>query len=140
MTQYDRVYTVGCFDWFHKGHDTLLKNLRSYGKTVIVGIHDDDSIEKLKKLKPHEHQTIKERMANIKEFADIVYVIPDKDPTFFLKCVVNDDDTKDNACFIRGDDMPNFPGREFIENKMSIKLLPYTQGVSSTEIRKNIKI
>ncbi len=132
---YKRVYTIGCFDWFHVGHKNLLNILRDYGETVIVGIHDDNSIRILKNLKPNQHQLLKIRMENVKQYADIVYVIPDTDPTFFLECIVQKDDNKENACFIRADDMPNFPGRKFIEKKMSIKLIPYTEGISSTKIR-----
>ena len=36
---------------------------------------------------------------------------------------------------MRGDDMPQFPGRGVCEELMPIKLLPYTQGVSSTMLR-----
>ena len=45
---YNTVYTVGCFDWFHKGHEILLNTLKTYGKKLIVGIHDDSSLEQLK--------------------------------------------------------------------------------------------
>lgn len=30
----DKVYTVGCFDLFHKGHIRLLQRMRSIGKQV----------------------------------------------------------------------------------------------------------
>lgn len=30
----DKVYTVGCFDLFHRGHINLLKNMRKLGKEV----------------------------------------------------------------------------------------------------------
>jgi hypothetical protein len=42
----------------------------------------------------------------------------------------------ETGMFVRGDDMPNFPSRQVVENLMPIKLLPYTEGVSSTQIRK----
>ena len=32
----DKVYTVGCFDLFHRGHINLLKNMRKLGKEVCV--------------------------------------------------------------------------------------------------------
>lgn len=34
----DKVYTVGCFDLFHRGHVNLLKNMRKLGKEVPVSI------------------------------------------------------------------------------------------------------
>jgi cytidyltransferase-like protein len=134
---FDRVYTVGCFDYLHVGHEILFQRLRESGKEVIVGIHDDASIELLKKLKPHEHENLEIRVAKIKKFCDSVFIVSDKDPSLYLKAIIRDYDNKENACFIRGDDMPNFPGKRIVEEKMSIKYVPYTQGISSTEIRKN---
>ena len=32
----DKVYTIGCFDVFHPGHELLLKRLRAYGRKVRV--------------------------------------------------------------------------------------------------------
>jgi cytidyltransferase-like protein len=137
--KYKRVYTVGCFDWFHYGHENFLNKLKAKGDIVIVGIHDDNSLEKLKNLKDSEHQHIKERIHNVKSIVDIVYVIPDTDPTFWLKSVVLTEDNKENACFIRADDMPNFPGRDFVDSKMSLKFIKYTDGISSTQIRNKMK-
>lgn len=42
----------------------------------------------------------------------------------------------ETAMYIRGDDMKEFPSRKVVETLMPIKFLPYTQGVSSTQIRK----
>ncbi len=138
MARYERIYTVGCFDWFHFGHEQILKSLKSRCDTLIVGVHDDASIEQLKDLVPDKHQSIETRMGNVKQIADIVYVIPSVDPTFFLRCVLQDVDTKENACFIRANDMPNFPGREFVENRISVDFVPYTDGISSTMIRQEL--
>lgn len=135
---FDRIYTIGCFDFFHDGHRILLEKMRGYGKEIIVGIHDDESIEKLKNLTPDMHEDIKTRMKNIKQYADIVYVIPDTDPTFFIDCVIKKNDNKLNACYIRGDDMPNFPGRDLVESKISVLLVPYSKHISSTQIRKEL--
>lgn len=33
----DKVYTVGCFDLFHRGHINLLRNMRKLGKEVRMG-------------------------------------------------------------------------------------------------------
>ena len=59
------------------------------------------------------------------------------DPTTFIHCIFNkkDDET---ALYIRGNDMENFPARELCEALMSVRFLPYTEGVSSTKLRKDL--
>jgi hypothetical protein len=75
------------------------------------------------------------RMLNVKQYADEVFCIAGTDPSGYMKSIVSLYDNE-TAVYIRGDDMPNFPAREVVEKLMQIKLLPYTQGVSSTQIRK----
>lgn len=137
---FDRIYSIGCFDYFHQGHINLLNTMRFYGKELIIGIHDDCSIEQLKNLSPTDHQPLTLRISNVKKYADRVYVIPAKDPSLYLQCMLLKEDTKDNACYIRADDMKKFPGKHIIDNKISIKYLPYTKNISSTQIRKQNKL
>jgi cytidyltransferase-like protein len=136
---YKRIYTIGCFDYFHHGHKVLLERMKAKGKIIIVGIHDDKSIEELKNLTPEEHEPLKVRIQNVKKYADIVYVIPDKDPTLYVKCMIRYDDNKENACFMRGDDMPNFPSKDYVDTKINIEYLTYTDSISSTQIRNSMK-
>ena len=42
------VFTNGCFDVLHKGHLTLLKEARSLGDKLIVGVNSDGSVKRLK--------------------------------------------------------------------------------------------
>ena len=42
------VFTNGCFDIIHSGHLDLLKEAKSYGDKLIVGLNSDKSISKLK--------------------------------------------------------------------------------------------
>lgn len=128
------VYTIGCFDLFHHGHENLLKDMRRFGGRVIVGIHDDASYERLKG-KPAVH-SIDRRVANVKQFSDMVFVIPSTDPTPYLQAMVVEHDVLEGrVCFVRGDDMPAFPGRQWAEQVMPCFLLPRTEQISSTIIR-----
>lgn len=129
----DKIYTIGCFDLFHYGHKKLLENMRKLGKQVIVGVHDSRSIAKLKNRVPID--STEKRMHNVKEHADVVYCIAGTDPSSFIKCIVNLQ-PGEKALYIRGDDMPNFPAKEIVQSLMPVAFLPYTQGVSSTQIRK----
>lgn len=42
------VFTNGCFDIIHPGHVTYLRQARSRGDVLLVGINDDDSVRRLK--------------------------------------------------------------------------------------------
>jgi len=136
--KYVRVFSVGCFDQFHYGHKKLLTDMRQYGEELIIGIHDDDSIEKLKNLPKNAHRKLEERLVDIKPYCDRIFIINSTDPTSALKAIISDNDNKENSVFIRGDDNQNFPGIRFVENKISIKYLPYTKSVSATKIRKDL--
>ena len=76
------------------------------------------------------------RMLYVKKYAHQVFCISSTDPSNYLRCIIHLL-PGESANYIRGDDMPNFPGRDVIENlNIPIKFLSYTQGISSTEIRK----
>jgi len=64
-----------------------------------------------------------------------VFIIAGTDPTNFLHCMIHLA-PGETALYVRGDDMPHFPGRLLVESLMPIRLLPYTVGVSSTQIRR----
>ncbi|KNC52435.1 uncharacterized protein AMSG_08414 [Thecamonas trahens ATCC 50062] len=130
--EFTTAYTVGCFDLFHDGHIRLLTRMREHAARIVVGVHDDESIFRLKNRYPMDN-TVK-RIRNVKTYADVVFVIPSTNPTPYLDCIIDRSDA-DSSCYIRGQDMPNFPGRELCEKLLTIKLLPYTQGVSSTKLR-----
>ncbi|XP_061188634.1 uncharacterized protein LOC133196791 [Saccostrea echinata] len=129
----DRVYTVGCFDLFHRGHVRLLQRMRRLGKEVIVGVHDSRSILKLKSKIPID--STETRMTNVNKYADVVFCVAGTDPTPFLECIANTSSDL-TRMYVRGDDMQNFPARQLAERIMTIKFLPYSQGVSSTKLRK----
>lgn len=63
-----------------------------------------------------------------------VFAVSSTDPAPYLRCCVHLK-PGETALYVRGDDMPQFPGRSMCEQLMSIQLLPYTEGVSSTAIR-----
>lgn len=49
LTPEDRViYVDGAFDLFHVGHTELLKRAREMGTYVLVGVHDDTTINRVR--------------------------------------------------------------------------------------------
>lgn len=43
-----RVWCDGCFDMVHFGHANQLRQAKSFGKKLIVGVHSDEEIRKQK--------------------------------------------------------------------------------------------
>jgi cytidyltransferase-like protein len=129
-----KVYTIGCFDLFHRGHQNVLLSLREFGYYIVAGIHDDESYFKLKN--KYTIDNLETRMANAKPFVDQIYVIPSTDPLLYIKSMVSQQDIDmGTCCYARGDDMLNFPGREWVESVMPVHFVPRTEACSSTLIR-----
>jgi len=133
-TDCKKVYTIGCFDVFHRGHENLFRAMKEFGNFLVIGIHDDLSYFKLKNKHPVDN--LETRIKNIKPFVDIVFVIPDTEPTTYIKAAVSQQDIeKHQVCYVRGEDMPDFPSRAWVEAVMPVHLLPRSEGVSSTLLR-----
>lgn len=129
-----KVYTIGCFDLFHRGHQNVLISLREFGYYIVAGIHDDESYFKLKN--KYTIDNLETRMKNVKPFVDQLYVIPSTDPLMYIKSMVSEQDIRTGACcYARGDDMLQFPGREWVESVMPVHFVPRTEACSSTLIR-----
>jgi cytidyltransferase-like protein len=129
-----KVYTIGCFDLFHRGHQNVLLSLREFGYFIVAGIHDDESYFKLKNKCTIDN--LETRMQNVKPFVDQLFVIPSTDPLLYIKSVVSDQDIESGSCcYARGDDMLQFPGREWVESVMPVHFVPRTESCSSTLIR-----
>jgi len=129
-----KIYTIGCFDLFHRGHQNVLLALREFGYYIVAGIHDDESYFKLKN--KYTIDNLEQRMKNVKPFVDQIFVIPSTDPLLYIQGVVSDQDiAAGSCCYVRGDDMLNFPGREWIESVMPVHFVPRTESCSSTLIR-----
>eukprot|EP00586_Coscinodiscus_wailesii_P006286 CAMPEP_0172483190 /NCGR_PEP_ID=MMETSP1066-20121228/10076_1 /TAXON_ID=671091 /ORGANISM="Coscinodiscus wailesii, Strain CCMP2513" /LENGTH=416 /DNA_ID=CAMNT_0013246917 /DNA_START=199 /DNA_END=1449 /DNA_ORIENTATION=- len=129
-----KVYTIGCFDLFHRGHQNVLLSLREFGYYIVAGIHDDESYFKLKN--KYTIDNLETRMKNVKPFVDQLYVIPSTDPLLYIKSVVSEQDIEEGSCcYARGDDMLNFPGREWVESVMPVHFVPRTESCSSSLLR-----
>lgn len=64
-----------------------------------------------------------------------VFCVAGTNPTSYLGCVANTNADL-TSMYVRGDDMQDFPARQLAESIMTIKFLPYSEGVSSTKLRK----
>ena len=58
------VYVDGAFDLFHVGHIELLKKARGLGDFVLVGVHDDYTVNRIKGLN-HPIMNMHERLLGV---------------------------------------------------------------------------
>jgi len=129
-----KVYTIGCFDLFHRGHQNVLLSLREFGYYIVAGIHDDASYFQLKNKNTIDN--LETRIHNVKPFVDQIYVIPSTDPLPYIRAMVSAQDIADGSCcYARGDDMLEFPGRPWVESVMPVHFVPRTEACSSTLLR-----
>ena len=76
---FEYIFTIGCFDKFHKGHITLLESMQKRGEKIIIGLHDNNSIKKLKKIT--DIDSYDERKKNLEKYAYDIFMINNVDPT-----------------------------------------------------------
>lgn len=129
-------YTAGAFDLFHFGHLSLLRKARAACDRLIVGVTTDALIAKTKGHPPLS--SLEERMAILQSiiFVDEVVVQDDLDKVkawekYGYNVLFSGDDWKGN---------PRWEGyeRALKDKSVNVVYFPYTQTVSSTDLRKII--
>jgi cytidyltransferase-like protein len=130
------VFNASIADLLHAGHLNLYRKMREQGDKVIVILHDDFSCYQIKDKFPV--QTLEHRKRNLKMtgLADEIMVCKSTDPhKEFLKIIKKY--KGQDLLYMRGDDLKKkFPGQWLLEeNKIKIKFIPYTKGISSSKLR-----
>ena len=70
------VFTNGCFDILHRGHLDYLTRAATFGKCLIVGVNDDNSIRRLNKGEGRPVNRLRDRIAVLAGLGCIDYVVP----------------------------------------------------------------
>jgi glycerol-3-phosphate cytidylyltransferase len=135
------VYTGGTFDLFHAGHAAFLKRCSELGK-VVVSLNTDEFIEAYKGKSPV--LSYKDRLAVLASCRYVDRVIPneggaDSKPSI-LK--VMPDIIAIGTDWARRDyyKQMQFDQDWLDEHGISLIYIPYTAGISSTEIKRRMKV
>lgn len=80
---FDYIFTIGCFDKLHKGHIKLLETIRKQTKKLFIGLHDNESIQKIKNIS--DIDSYDNRKANLEKYANDIFIIRDVDPTKYIQ-------------------------------------------------------
>ena len=124
------VYTAGVFDLLHRGHLNFLWATKQLGDILVVGVVSDHGTNAYKGIFPAEHQQHRMREVGQLGFVDRVVNQATTDPTPNLERIQPD-------IMTHADDWDRLKeGHETLE-RLGIEwvLIPYTDGISSTELR-----
>ena len=140
MKPYKIGYTCGVFDLFHVGHLNLLERCKEMCEYLIVGVCDDAYVRDIKNKEPIICESDRVRIINALKCVDnaeLVDIATTNDKMlaqerFGFDVLFSGDDWKGSERYQRTE-------RQFAEIGVSIEYLPYTKGVSTTDIKEKIK-
>lgn len=134
--KYRKGFTVGTFDMFHRGHLNLFRQAKDYCEFLVVGVHSDEWVM---------HCKNRPTVISYEDRADIVGAI-----RYVDEVVKNETRSKMEAwkklnfdvAFI-GDDWKGTEVWNKIEEELNsvgcdVIYIPYTQGISTTQLREKL--
>ena len=125
------VITYGTFDLFHVGHLNILKRAKALGDYLVVAV-SSDAFNAIKGKKCAIPDT--ERMQIVEAIKYVDEVIPEN--SWDQK--INDIKEHDIDVFVMGDD---WTGKfDYLKDYCEVVYLPRTPDISTTQIKKDLKL
>jgi D-beta-D-heptose 7-phosphate kinase/D-beta-D-heptose 1-phosphate adenosyltransferase len=121
------VFTNGCFDILHAGHVKYLKEAKSFGDILIVGLNSDTSVKRLKgEGRPINCQSDRAEVLAALESVDFVVIFDEDTPYNLIKEIKPD-------ILVKGGD---YRGKEVVGSDIAkeTKLVDFVDGKSTTNI------
>lgn len=139
MKKYHIGYTCGVFDLFHIGHLNLLERCKEQCDILIVGVCNDEYVTKVKNKIPVIPENDRVRILNALKCVDkaiLVDIETTNNKMIALEKINFDvlfsgDDWKGSERYKKTEE-------QFSKIGVSIEYLPYTHGVSTTDIKNKI--
>ena len=133
-------YTCGVFDLFHVGHLNLLERCKAMCDILIVGVCDDEYVRNTKHKEPVFSQEERVRILNALDIVNGAYLV-DTETTnnkllalksFHFDVLFSGDDWKGSERYKKTE-------KEFAELGVSIEYFPYTKGISTSQIKEDLR-
>ena len=120
------VFTNGVFDILHKGHFELLKQARSLGTKLVVGINSDTSVKRLKgNSRPINNEKTRIEQLEALPWVDEVFVFNDDTPYNLIKKLKP-------ALIVKGGD---YIVETVVGNDLApVHIVPTVEGYSTTKL------
>ena len=140
MKKYKIGYTCGVFDMFHVGHLNLLEKCKSMCDYLIVGVCNDDYVRNIKHEEPVYSEQDRVRILEalkVVDRAELVTIEETNDKIlaiekFHFDVLFSGDDWKGSERYQKTEE-------QFKKYGAFIEYFPYTQGISTTQIKEKIK-
>lgn len=134
--KYKVGYTDGVYDLFHVGHLNMIQTAKKYCECLIVGVHGDDVVEGYKKHKPIINEDDRKRIIESIKGVDRAEINRFRDKLklwelYHFDVVFIGDDWK-------GTERWNNFEKVLAEFNVDVVYVPYTKGISTTDIREKI--
>ena len=120
------IFTNGCFDILHKGHLTLLKEARTLGDKLVVGLNSDSSVKLLKgDLRPINDVNTRREQLELIPYVDEVIVFDEETPYNLIEQLMPD-------LIVKGGDytVEEIVGHDLVP----VHIIPTVEGHSTTDI------
>lgn len=126
------VFTNGCFDILHSGHISYLKEAKSFGDILVVGLNSDHSVGNLKgKNRPINTQKDRAFVLSSLSCVDFVVIFDEDTPYNLIKKIQPDILTKGGDYHDK-----NIVGSDIVKD---VRILDYVPNMSTTNIINKIK-
>ena len=134
--KYKIGYTDGVYDLFHVGHLNMIETAKQNCEYLIVGVHADAVVEEYKHRRPIINETDRRRIIESIKGVDRAVINQFRDKLrlwelYHFDVIFIGDDWK-------GTDRWNRFEQILAEVNVDVVYVPYTKGISTTEIREKI--
>lgn len=134
--KYKTGYTDGVYDLFHVGHLNMIQTAKECCEYLIVGVHGDDVVESYKHHRPIINENDRKRIIESIKGVDRAEINRFRDKLklwelYQFDVIFIGDDWK-------GTDRWNNFEKILAEVGVDVVYVPYTKGISTTEIREKI--
>ena len=133
---YKTGYTDGVYDLFHIGHLNMIEAAKAQCDYLIVGVHGDDVVEEYKHRRPIINENDRRRIVEAVKGVDRAVINRFRDKIklwelYHFDVIFIGDDWKGTERWI------NFE-KELAKIGVDVVYVPYTKGISTTDIRRQI--
>lgn len=126
------VFTNGCFDILHFGHISYLREAKSYGDVLVVGLNSNESVRRLKgDSRPINDEFERAQILKELECVDFVIIFNEDTPLNLINKIKPD-------ILVKGAD---YEGKEIVGSEIvsDVRLVTFVPNKSTTNIINTIK-